>query len=131
IYLQSSKHPKHENAPLILTKTNIEFNHMRKIREVDEIKREVKGAWGFVDFMMVNFDPKEITLSNEVMKYLIEESAEAKTVPSINKDLITDKVIQNYVETFKNKRKDSTDYVEAVSFLKNYFQDSNKKKIDL
>ena len=131
IHLQSSKHPKHENAPLILTKTNIEFNHRRAIREVDEVNKEVKGAWGFVDFMEADFDPKEITLSNEVMKYLIEESAEARTVPSINKDLITEKVIQDYVESFKNKRKDSTDYAKAVSFLKNYFQDSNKKKIDL
>ena len=42
-----------------------------------------------------------------------------------------EKVIQDYVESFKNKRKDSTDYAKAVSFLKNYFQDSNKKKIDL
>ena len=131
ILLQSSKHPRHENAPLILTKSNIEFDHRRKIREVDEENKEIKGAWGFVDFMEAEIDPKEITLSNEVIKYLIDESAEARTVPDINKDLITEKDIQNYVESFKNKRKDSKDYAQAVSFLNNYFDDANKKKIDL
>jgi hypothetical protein len=132
IYLQSSKHPRHnECQPIILTKSNIEFNHLRKIKEVDEENKEIKGAWGFVDFMEAEFDPKEITLSNEVIKYLIDESAEARTVPDVNKDLITEKDIQNYVESFKNKRKDSKDYAKAVSFLNNYFDDANKKKIDL
>ncbi len=132
IYLQSSKHPRHnECQPIILTKSNIEFNHLRKIKEVDEENKEIKGAWGFVDFMEAEFDPKEITLSNEVIKYLIDESAEARTVPDVNKDLITEKDIQNYVESFKNKRKDSKDYAQAVSFLNNYFDDANKKKIDL
>ena len=131
IELQASKHPKHGNAPLILTKSNIKFDHRRKIREVDEENKEIKGAWGFVDFMEAVFDPKEITLSNEVIKYLIDESAEARTVPDVNKDLITEKDIQNYVESFKNKRKDSKDYAKAVSFLNTYFDDANTKKIDL
>jgi len=36
-----------------------------------------------------------------------------------------------YVESFKTKRKDSNDYKDAVNFLRTYFDDSNKKSIDL
>ena len=36
-----------------------------------------------------------------------------------------------YVESFKTKRKDSKEYLEALDFLKNYFEDGNKKEIDL
>ena len=49
----------------------------------------------------------------------------------MNKDLITEKKIHNYVESFKTKRKDSKEYTEAYNFLKAYFDDGNKKEIDL
>jgi hypothetical protein len=131
IHLQASKHPKYHNAPLILKNSNIEFDHRRKIKEIDEVNKEITGAWGFVDFMEANFNPKNIELTNEVIKFLIDESAEARTVAEVNKDLITEKKIHNYVESFKTKRKDSKEYTEACDFLKTYFEDGNKKEIDL
>ena len=131
IHLQASKHPKYDNAPLILKNSNIEFDHRRKIKEIDEVKKEIAGAWGFVDFMEANFNPKNIELTNEVIKFLIDESAEARTVAEVNKDLITEKKIHNYVESFKTKRKDSKEYTEACDFLKTYFDDGNKKEINL
>jgi len=131
IEIQASKHPKYDNAPLVLTKSGIEFNHRRKIREVNEDNKEVQGAWGFVDFMETSFSAKEKTLNNEVLKFLIDESSEARSNPDIFKDLISEKVIQNYVESFQTKRKDSNDYKDAVNFLRTYFDDSNKKSVDL
>ena len=131
IHLQASKHPKHNNAPLILKNSNIEFNHRRKIKELNEDNKEITGAWGFVDFMEANFNPIDIKLSNEVINFLIDESAEVRTVKDVNKELISEKKIQNFVESFKTKRKDSKDYKEAVDFLKSYFDDGNKKEIDL
>jgi hypothetical protein len=131
IEIQASKHPKYDNAPLVLTKSGIEFNHRRKIRGVDEDNKEVQGAWGFVDFMETSFSAKEKTLNNDVLKFLIDESSEARSNPDIFKDLISEKDIQNYVESFKTKRKDSNDYKDALNFLKTYFDDSNKKSIDL
>ena len=89
IYLQSSKHPKYDNAPLILKKSNIEFGHRRKLRVIDEDKRDIGGAWGFVDFMDTEFNPKEVELTDEVIKFLINDSSEVKSVPDINKELIT------------------------------------------
>ena len=131
IELQASKHPKHDNAPLILSKSQIEFDHRRKIKNVDEENKVVNGAWGFVDFMETSFIAAEKSLNNEVLKFLIEESSEARTNPDVFKQLINEKTIQTHVESFKTKRKDSNDYKEAVNFLRNYFDDSNKKTIDL
>ena len=98
---------------------------------VDEDKRDIGGAWGFVDFMGTEFNPKEVELTDEVIKFLINDSSEARSVPDINKELITKQKVDGYVESFKTKRKDSKEYLEASDFLKNYFDDSNKKEIDL
>jgi hypothetical protein len=98
---------------------------------VDEENKLVNGAWGFVDFMETTFIAAEKSINNEVLKFLIEESSEARTDPDVFKQLINEKTIQTYVESFKTKRKDSNDYKEAVNFLTNYFDDSNKKTIDL
>jgi len=129
--IQASKHPKHENAPLVFTKSNLEFEHRRKIREVNEDTKDYRGAWGFVDFMGAKFFSKDMILNAEVIKYLIDESSEARTNPGVFKDLISEKDIQRYVESFKSKRRDSNEYKEAVNFLKTYFDDTNKKMIDL
>ena len=131
IHLQASKHPKYDNAPLILKKSKIEFDHRRKLRIIDEDKRDIGGAWGFVDFMGTEFNPKEVELTDEVIKFLINDSSEARSVPDINKELITKQKVDGYVESFKTKRKNSKEYLEASDFLKNYFDDANKKEIDL
>ena len=81
--------------------------------------------------MEASIDPQEITLNNEILRFLIDESSEARSNPEIFKDLINEKKIQNYIEAFQTKRKDSNEYKTAVSFIKNYFDDKNKKRIDL
>jgi len=131
VEITSSKHPKHQNAPLILTKSNLEFNHKRKIRDLDEETKSYSGAFGFVDWMEVIFNPKEISISKEVLEFLINESVDARLNPEAFEELLTYKKVKNYVESFQNKRKDSNEYKEAVNFLKTYFDDSNKKRIDL
>ena len=131
IEITASKHPKHNNAPLILTKSNIEFKHKRKFYDLNEETREISGATGFVDFMESVFSSGEKTLSNDVLKFLIDESSEARSDPAIFKDLINKKKVLKYVESFKNKRKNSNEFKEAVHFLNTYFDDSNKKNIDL
>jgi hypothetical protein len=131
IEIQASKHPKYSNAPLIFTKSGIEFDHRRKIREVDEENKKIIGAYGFIDFMEAKFSAKEKTLNNDVLKLLIDESSEARSNLDIFKDLISEKVIQKNVESFKTKRKDSNEYKDAVNFLRTYFDDSKKVKVDL
>jgi hypothetical protein len=44
---------------------------------------------------------------------------------------ITSKKIDSYIEDFTQKSKDSNDFKEAVKFLREYFDDKNKKRIDL
>lgn len=131
VSIESSKHPKHDNAPLIFTKSGLEFSHLRKIREIKEETKEYVGSWGFVDWMHLAGNSSEIKLNEEVLKFLFDESSEARTNPEIFKNIIKEKQIQKYIESFTSKRKDSNDYIQAVNFLKTYFDDSNKKRIDL
>ena len=105
IELQASKHPKYDNAPLILKKSKIEFDHRRKLKIIDEDKRDIGGAWGFVDFMETEFNPGEVELTDEVIKFLINDSSEVRSVHDINKELITRQKVDAYVESFKTKRK--------------------------
>ena len=130
IQLQSSKHPKYKNVPIILTRSNIEFEHRRAIKNINEEKKEYQGAWGFIDFMGAEYKASEKSLSKEALALLINESSEVRGNPEILKKLISEKEIQTYVEAFKNKRKDSNDYKKAVNFLKNYFDDGNKIDVD-
>ena len=131
IHLQALNLPKHNNAPLILSKSNIEFNHRRKVKELNEETKDYKGAWGFVDFMETNFNPKDVSLNDEVIKFLIDESSEVRSNPEIFKDLISEKFIQQKVEAFKSKRRDSKDFIESFEFLKKYFDEDTKIKIDI
>ena len=109
----------------------MEFSHLRKIREIKEETKEYVGSWGFVDWMHLAGNSSEIKLNEEVLKFLFDESSEARTNPEIFKNIIKEKQIQKYIESFTSKRKDSNDYLQAVNFLKTYFDDSNKKRIDL
>ena len=131
IYLETSAHPKHNNVPLIFTKSGIEFDHQRKIREINEENREIKGDGYRAEFKKAEFLANENLLSKDFLKFIIDESSEVRTVPEVNKDMITGKRIFEYVEAFQTKRKDSNDYNEALKFLKEYFDDNNKKEIDL
>ena len=131
IYLETSAHPKHNNVPLIFTKSGIEFDHQRKIREINEENREIKGDGYRAEFKKAEFLANENLLSKDFLKFIIDESSEVRTVPEVNKDMITGKRISEYVEAFQTKRKDSNDYNEALKFLKEYFDDNNKKEIDL
>ena len=87
----------------------MEFRHRRKIKEINEDSKDYSGAWGFVDFMEASFLSDEMILNTEVIKYLIDESSEARTNPEVFKDLISEKDIQRYVESFKSKRRDSNE----------------------
>ena len=88
---------------------------------MDEVNKEIKGDGYRAEFKKAEFLAAEKTLSNEVLKFLIEESAEVRANPEVLKNMINEKTIEKYVEAFNNKRKDSNDYKEAVNFLRELF----------
>ena len=104
---------------------------VKTIREINEENREIKGDGYRAEFKKAEFLANENLLSKDFLKFIIDESSEVRTVPEVNKDMITGKRIFEYVEAFQTKRKDSNDYNEALKFLKEYFDDNNKKEIDL
>lgn len=131
IYIETASHPKHDSAPLVFTKSGIEFDHQRKIREIDEVNREIKGDGYRAEFKKAEFPSDERVLNNEVLKLLIDESTEVRSVPEVAEKQVTSKKIDLYRQNFTQKTKDSDDYKEAVKFLREYFDDKNKKRIDL
>ncbi len=131
IYMETCAIPKHNCAPLIFTKSNVEFNHMRIPHSLDEDTRKISGNGSRTDFKNTEFPASKVSLSEELIRFLIDESTETKEDPEIAKDVIREKKVKQYIEDFKNKRKDTKEYSEAVTFLKTYFDKSNKKKIEL
>ena len=131
IYMETCAIPRHECAPLIFTKSKIEFNHMRKPHSIDEENRKISGNGSRTEFKNTEFSASETSLSEELIRFLIDESTETKEDPEVAKRVIREKEVKQYIEDFMNKRKDTKEYADAISFLKTYFDESNKKKIDL
>lgn len=131
IELQAMKHPKHQNKALILKKSQITFNHFRSIREIDVENRNFKGSNQRIDLMSANFLPKVVTVKKELLQILIDDSVEVKTNQDMISKALTPQLVEGYIEAFKNSNKNSNDFKEAVKFLNTYYEDSNKKEIDL
>jgi pseudouridine-5'-phosphate glycosidase len=125
------KHPKHQNKALILKKSQITFNHFRSIREIDVENRNFKGSNQRIDLMSANFLPKVVTVKKELLQILIDDSVEVKTNQDMISKALTPQLVEGYIEAFKNSNKNSNDFKEAVKFLNTYYEDSNKKEIDL
>ena len=131
VYLETYAIPKHESAPLVFTKSGIEFRHQRWVREVNEETREIKGDGYKSEYKKAQFPAGEADLSEDIIKLLIDESSETRSNPELAELVITGKKVEQYMDDFKNKRKDTKEYSEALTFLRTYFDESNKKKINL
>ena len=105
IYIETSAHPKHESAPLIFTKSGIEFDHKRKIRESTKYNKEIKGDGYRAEFKKAEFLASEKTISNEVLKFLIDESSEVKAVPEVAKEQVQVKKLICTLKPLSKKEK--------------------------
>ena len=131
VYVETHAIPKYGCLPLKLTKSKIEFRHMRIPHSLDEQTRKISGNGSVTNLKKTEFPASSISLSEEVIRFLIDKSSEAINDPEIAKQVITEKMAKQYIENFKTKRSDSKEYSEAVNFLKTYFDPSNKIDIDL
>tara|TARA_B000000609_G_C24037601_1_gene274166 strand:+ start:412 stop:726 length:315 start_codon:yes stop_codon:yes gene_type:complete len=104
---------------------------MRIPHSLDEQTRKISGNGSVTNLKKTEFPASSISLSEEVIRFLIDKSSEAINDPEIAKQVITEKQAKQYIENFKTKRSDSKEYSEAVNFLKTYFDPSNKIDIDL
>jgi len=123
--------PKYDCSPMLFTKSGIEYNHERYWRIKDEANKDIRGNSHNVHFKSAVFLPNEKTLNAELLQFLINESVNVIDDAEINKKLVSSKKINKHVANFRDKRSDSKDYKESLEFLKNYYDESNKKKIDL
>ena len=131
IYIETLALPEYECAPLIFTKSGIEFDHSRKLHSIDEEARKISGNGARPEQKQTEFPVSGKTLSDELIRFLIDESTKTKADPELQKKVVTGKHVEKHVSNFKSKRKDSKEYSEAINFLKTYYDESNKKEIDL
>ena len=129
VTLRFSKHPKYNNQPLILTDSNIEFNHINVIRDLDEEARTFKGSPAGVDWMETECVAKDINFSIKSMEFLTNISMDSKTNPKVKDDLITQQKLNAHIEAFKSKRRNANQYKEAVKFLEEYYKEKKKRKV--
>jgi len=131
VYVETHAIPEYGCLPLKLKKSKIEFRHMRIPHSLDEQTRKISGNGSVTNLKKTEFPASSTPLSEEVIRFLIDKSSEVINDPEIAKQVITEKEAKQYIENFKTKRSDSKEYLEAINFLKTYFDPSNKKDIDL
>jgi len=130
-YIETLAIPRHKCAPLTFSKSKIEFKHMRIPHSIDENTRTISGNGSRTNFKNTEFVASSASLNEEIIKFLIDESSEVIRDPEVSNQVITEHDVKQYIEHFKTKKRDSEEYIEALNFLKTYFDKSNKKIIDL
>ena len=68
-------------------------------------------------------------IKSEYIELLYTEGAKVRT--EMADRMLKGKVMQKYMDTFTNARKDSKDWNEAADFLEEYFDENNIVTIDL
>ena len=72
------------------------------------------------------YDTKD--LKEEYVDLLYKEAAKTRT--ELSDQMLHSKIIQKYMDTFKNGRKDSKAWTEAADFLETYFDENNRVMIE-
>ena len=81
--------------------------------------------------MFALFDPNDVSVSDSLIEFMLNYSLEGFK-QRINKDekFITYDAMKNHLNNFKNKRRDSNDFKEAVKVINNFYNPKNIKTID-
>ena len=119
------KNPERDNQ--IIQIGELKFVHSRPIKINREEKKILKGSCGGIEYMWVKvYDPKD--LKEEYVDLLYKEAAKTRT--ELSDQMLHSKIIQKYMDTFKNGRKDSKAWTEAADFLETYFDENNRVMIE-
>ena len=128
IRLQVLKNPERGNQIVQIGK--IKFEHQRPIKIDREEKKIIAGSAGQNEYMnaMVPFERID-EIKEEYIELLFLEAA--KTRMDRQDKILSGKLLQKYIDTFKTGRKDSKAWNEAADFLEEHFDEKNIVTIDL
>ena len=128
IRIQVLKNPDRGNQIIEIGK--IKFEHQRPIKIDREEKKMIAGSAGQNEYMgaYVPFERMD-EIKEEYIELLFLEAA--KTRMDRQDKILSGKLLQKYIDTFKTGRKDSKAWNEAADFLEEHFDEKNIVTIDL
>ena len=117
--------------PLNLTSTGLCFEHGGVLEITDIENKKTKGNAGAIEWMFCKYDPAIVTISESLVEFLLEYSMEGLK-QRIDKDerFIVYETMKAHLNNFKNKRRDSNDFKEAVKVIQSFYNPKNIKVID-
>ena len=128
IRLQVLKNPERGNQIVQIGKIKLE--HQRPIKIDREEKKILAGSAGQNEFMSTLIPLEQIDeIKEEYIELLFLEAA--KTRMDMKDKILSGKLLQKYIDTFKTGRKDSKAWIEAADFLEEHFDENNIVKIDI
>lgn len=128
---QVHKNAKDKQMPLNLTSTGLCFEHGGVLEITDIENKKTKGNAGAIEWMFCKYDPATVTISESLVEFLLEYSMEGLK-QRIDKDerFIVYETMKGHLNNFKNKRRDSNDFKEAVKVIQSFYNPKNIKVID-
>ena len=128
IRIQVLKNPNRGNQIIEIGK--IKFEHQRPIKIDREEKKITAGTAGQNEYMNAQVPFERIDeIKEEYIELLFLEAAETRT--DRQDKILSGKLLQKYIDTFKTGRKDSKAWNEAADFLEEHFDEKNIVTIDL
>jgi len=111
--------------------SNVLFDHGSKVEIIDIDNKKLKGNPGGIEWMFALFDPNEVSVSDSLIELILNYSLEGLE-QRISKDekFVTYDNMKTHMKNFKNKRKDSNDFKEAVKVIQDFYSPKNIKVID-
>ena len=131
ISMEVYKNIKNKQKPINFTKANISFDHGGKLEIIDIENKKVKGNCSYIEWMFSNFEPTEVNVTDTFVEFLIKYSIEGLK-QRIEKDekYITHDMMKSHLQNFKNKRRDSNDFKDAVKVIQDFYNPKNVVEID-
>lgn len=132
ITIEAHKNIKDKQMPLNFTSSGILFDHGGRLEITDLENKKIKGGCGYTEWMFATFDPTNVKLSDGFVEFLFNYSMEGLK-QRIDKDenFIDYAKMKNHLNHFKNKRKDSNDFKEAVKIIQSFYDPNKVKNVDL
>lgn len=121
IYIRFPKLPKFNNSQLFFTKSNLHFDHRRKLYDFDENEKIIKGSSSYIDWLESHEISKDTSL--EVLTFIIDNMTELLDDPNQQNKVITTKLANEMKEIFLNADNNSEEFKEAHKWLLSTFSD--------
>ena len=123
LYISMLKNPERGNQIVQIGK--LKFSHLRPISIDREEKKILSGSHHYNEYMETNiYHENTGDVMIDDLKIIFKEAYRARS--ELSDQMMHHKILKQYMQTFKNGRRDSKAWTEAADFLETYFDESNR-----